>query len=270
MCRTRTGSHLPVTPVVQDAHPVVPRGDSRCAGRADAARGSGSTAAVLQNGSLGTGDGVVWGRARVSCRTGACRAEGDRGPARVLHKARLGALSRTCRSDGRGGSPLSHCCGMVSRSENPMQRCIRALGGIASTAELLQAGHSPEFIRMSVNYGAVTRIRKGWYATKDVSADVIRAWRIGGQLSCVSAAVHHGVLSPEAAAGELHVNLRRQASRLRTPHNHRARLAEHPDQNVVLHWSRLQQADRRKPVSLPEALEQLRQCRPNLLPTTTR
>lgn len=136
---------------------------------------------------------------------------------------------------------------------------IRELGGgIARLSELCSRGLSPELIWLLVGYGRIIRVRKGWYANKDSDDALIRAWRVGGRLACVSALAYHGLGEPDPLA--LHVSVPGTASRLRTAHNHRERLAEHPDPAIIVHWTRRPVPGDRSAVSAEFALEQAERC----------
>jgi hypothetical protein len=127
-----------------------------------------------------------------------------------------------------------------------VERAIRNLGGIASTAEILQCGNETDMIRWVAQYGKIASIRRGWYATPDVPADSLRAWRAGGRLTCISAAVHYGLWPHETKA--LHVRVAANASRVeRSP-------------DIVLHWSRGPMTGTRLAVSIDEALATIRRC----------
>ncbi|WP_394770083.1 type IV toxin-antitoxin system AbiEi family antitoxin domain-containing protein [Lacisediminihabitans sp.] len=136
---------------------------------------------------------------------------------------------------------------------------IHELGGIARLSELGSHGYSPELIGMLVDYGRIIRVRKGWYATTDTDDALIRAWRVGGRLACVSALAHHGFGEPDQLA--LHVSVPRTASRLRTAHDYRQRLAEHPDAAIVVHWTRRPVPGDRRAVDAEFAREQAAVCR---------
>ncbi|HMH58079.1 MAG TPA: type IV toxin-antitoxin system AbiEi family antitoxin domain-containing protein, partial [Galbitalea sp.] len=112
---------------------------------------------------------------------------------------------------------------------------IRRLGGIASARELASAGFTPGILRSAVSSHLITRIRKGWYAEPSMDANVLRAWRVGGRLACVSAASHYGLWMP-AEVENLHVSVPVSASRLRVPTSHTLRLAQTPDSQTRIHW----------------------------------
>jgi very-short-patch-repair endonuclease len=112
---------------------------------------------------------------------------------------------------------------------------VTDLGGVAATHELLARGHTEARIWRAAREGDVTRVRKGWYAVPSLHQDILGALRVGGRLACVSAAKLSGLWIPDEPA--LHVAVAETASRLRTPSNHRQRLAAHPDTGVVVHWS---------------------------------
>jgi len=145
-----------------------------------------------------------------------------------------------------------------------IERDIEALGGIAKLSELLERGHDVEFVRLLSDYGRILKVRKGWYARKDAPADVVRAWRVGGRLACVSALDFFGVVEGAGAAASrptaLHVAVRANASRLRTPHNRRKRLAEHPDPSVIVHWISSEPTGDRVSVGCTAAREQAASC----------
>ncbi|TXN31526.1 type IV toxin-antitoxin system AbiEi family antitoxin domain-containing protein [Lacisediminihabitans profunda] len=136
---------------------------------------------------------------------------------------------------------------------------IRELGGIARLSELASHGYSPEIIGMLVDYGRIIRVRKGWYAITDTDDALLRAWRVGGRLACVSALAHHGLGEPDPLA--LHVSVSRTASRLRTAHDYRERLAEHPDPAIIVHWTRRPVLGDRRAVDAEFAREQAALCR---------
>jgi hypothetical protein len=135
-----------------------------------------------------------------------------------------------------------------------LENDIRRLGGIAKRSELLAIGHSRDYVDLLAMYRTrIECIRKGWFADSSMPVDVLRAWRAGGRLACISAALHLGAELP--ADGVLHVSVPRNGSRL-PPH----------DGNIIYHWTdsasvvRLR-PDERASVKLAQALEQALYCR---------
>ena len=117
---------------------------------------------------------------------------------------------------------------------------VELLGGVAQRWELLEAGLWPEQIDLSRRYGRIVRVRRGWYASLDTPAPILRALRAGGRLACVSAiAWHEGATIPEP----VHVLVQAGASRIRRD-------------GVIVHWSRRQVTGSRTVVSEAEALRQ--------------
>ena len=122
--------------------------------------------------------------------------------------------------------------------------------GLASRRELLVNGVDSGWIDVAAWYGRhVIRIRKGWYARPTERRDVIRAWRVGGRLTCVSASEFHEGIEPGRV---LHVEVPAGAVRLRDPDDRRRRLG--PDAAVVVHWTRHPGPGDRRAVS-PEHAE---------------
>jgi predicted transcriptional regulator of viral defense system len=131
-----------------------------------------------------------------------------------------------------------------------VDRVIRRMGGIATTAELNRWGVEDVFIQVEAHRRVIVRIKRGWYACPEVPASVIDAIRAGGRLTCVSALRYYGLWSqPEA----LHVAVPRSASK---------RTSSLPTgQPIVMHWSRAQPSGTRYAVSVEEAWAQAKRCR---------
>ncbi len=79
----------------------------------------------------------------------------------------------------------------------------------------------------------VFRVRKGWFARRAEHPEVLRAWRVGGRLTCVSALAFHQGAQPGPV---LHVEVPANAVRLRDPDDESVRLSR--GASVVVHWSR--------------------------------
>lgn len=131
---------------------------------------------------------------------------------------------------------------------------ISAQGGIVSRRELLDAGWTPDELRIAYGtYGRLTRLRRGWYCSAEVPAKVREAWRHGGPLACVSALQWYGVLPPGGDDVTVHICLPR--------HAHRRRVETHAPRGVVRHWHELAAArEFRWAVPLEVASEQARHC----------
>ena len=130
-------------------------------------------------------------------------------------------------------------------------------GGLAARRELESEGVDPEEITIAAWYGRrIIRVRKGWYARPDEPRDVLRAWRVGGRLTCVSAlAFRH---DDEAVEPVLHIEVPTNAARLRDPEEAKRRLA--PDAPVVVHWAEHPGPGDRRAVTAAYALQVAARC----------
>jgi very-short-patch-repair endonuclease len=137
-------------------------------------------------------------------------------------------------------------------------RGLELLGDIAPTHELLASGFSPGDLYYAAKRGEVFRPRKGWYASRSLSAEAVRAWRVGGRLTCVSAAVEHGLWVPDFEG--LHVEVPHSAARLRAPGDRRTRLSALDQQGTVVHWRSTASTGSRVSVSVAAAVHQVFQC----------
>ena len=126
---------------------------------------------------------------------------------------------------------------------------IERLGGAAYRWELRASGVSADLIDLAARYRRdVVRVRKGLYAAVGEDREVLRAWRAGGRLTCISAlAFHDGVQAPPT----LHLEVPANTPRLRDPDRRRERLA--PDAPVVVHWARYPGPGDRRSVSAEHA-----------------
>lgn len=116
----------------------------------------------------------------------------------------------------------------------PLLEAIDGVGGFISRRQLFAWGVDSDSIDVASWYGwTVIRVRKGWYARADETTEVVRAWRVGGRLTCVSALAYH---AGEPAGPVLHVEVPRRACQLRDPDRAGIRLGA--DAPVVVHWTR--------------------------------
>lgn len=72
-------------------------------------------------------------------------------------------------------------------SPRSIAQLLADLGGIASAGELNAYGLDAQSLRISHNFGALRRIRRGWYAHPELASPVVHAWAWGGILTCRSA-----------------------------------------------------------------------------------
>lgn len=133
---------------------------------------------------------------------------------------------------------------------------LELLGGIASRRQLIAWGVHPGTIDVAAWYGRhVICVRKGWYASAGEHPEVVRAWRVGGRLSCVSALAFH---ERTAAPPVLHVEVPANSAHLRDPDRMRSRLS--PDSAVVVHWTRYPGPGTRRAVDLEHANAVAEKC----------
>jgi hypothetical protein len=128
-------------------------------------------------------------------------------------------------------------------------QAIEHYGGAAYRWELRALGVSADLIDVASWYGRqVVRVRKGLYAAVGENTEVLRAWRTGGRLTCISAlAFHVGAVAPPV----LHIEVPANSPRLRDPDTRRRRLG--PDAAVVVHWARYPGPGDRRAVSVEHA-----------------
>jgi very-short-patch-repair endonuclease len=68
-----------------------------------------------------------------------------------------------------------------------------------TTDELRAEGYTIERIRAEIGAGVLERVIRGWYCKPGADRNAVRAMRLGGRISCVSAlAMHGGWLPPES------------------------------------------------------------------------
>ena len=110
---------------------------------------------------------------------------------------------------------------------------VDELGGMAQKQQLVRRGAGDRHLTAAVRSGEVTRVRNGWYTTLPADDPRVRAVRVGGRLTGVSAIAAWGGWVERSTT--LHVAVPVNAARQRSPGNRRRRLAQRRD-GVVLHW----------------------------------
>jgi very-short-patch-repair endonuclease len=138
-----------------------------------------------------------------------------------------------------------------------LSEMINSLGGMAQKQQLVRRGARDRDLTFAVRTGDVVRVRNGWYSIMDETSPELRAVRVGGRLTGISAIAARGgwVLGDHP----LHVALNENAARLRTPNNRHKKLDVRAPSGVVLHWESREQAEQGTAVSvgLLDALERV-------------
>jgi hypothetical protein len=103
---------------------------------------------------------------------------------------------------------------MKHTSTARLEDLMRASGGIASRNRLIGLGLTTSVIDHGRAEGVIRSIRRGLYASSGADIDQLRAVRLGGRLSCLSALRRHRVWA--GIDTRLHVCVDRRAHHLRT------------------------------------------------------
>jgi hypothetical protein len=149
------------------------------------------------------------------------------------------------------------------RGYKGFEEFISSRGGIVTRKELLAAGWTPDDLRIAYgNYLRPTRIRRGWYCSREVPLEVRGAWAHGGPLACISALQWYGIVPTDVSDSAIHICVPR--------HTKRRNVESHSPRPVVVHWHDLPAGGRNRWAVPPEvALEQARWCRAAAARTTT-
>jgi very-short-patch-repair endonuclease len=125
---------------------------------------------------------------------------------------------------------------------------VSELGGMAHKQQLVRRGARDWELTRAVRSGEVIRVRQGWYTTLADDDLAVRAVRVGGRLTGISAVIAAGgwVLG----TFPLHVAVPRNASRLRNPGDRTRRLYL-GGRAVVVHWVSEDSANRGTVTAVP-------------------
>jgi very-short-patch-repair endonuclease len=129
---------------------------------------------------------------------------------------------------------------------------------IATRSQLLRAGALPLDLTDAVRSGALIRVRRGYYARADAPAKLVQAVRVGGRLGCVSAAESLGVWVLDHPFA--HIQMRHEASRLRSPRNRFRPLSDETIDGCELHWWPVSGAGSVHTVACVDALAHIIRC----------
>lgn len=113
-----------------------------------------------------------------------------------------------------------------------IQELVDALGGLAQKRQLVARGARDIDLTRAIRAKTVIRARQGWYTTVDPAEPRVRAARVGGRLTGISAIRDWGgwVLGEHP----LHVSVPQNAARLRNQWNRRKPIGAR--RGVLLHW----------------------------------
>ena len=138
-----------------------------------------------------------------------------------------------------------------------LSEIVNGLGGMAQKQQLVRRGVGDRDLTHAVRVGDVVRVRNGWYSTMDERSPELRAVRVGGRMTGISAIAARGgwVLDEHP----LHVAVKVNAARLRTQHNRHRLLKVKSPGGLVVHWVEAGQAARGTAVSVGilDALERV-------------
>jgi very-short-patch-repair endonuclease len=174
----------------------------------------------------------------------------------------VGDLSATAGGDSNLSTDLEllAICSLLRAdhgSVTDIAQIVRSLGGMAQKRQLVRRGARDLDLTRAVRSGEVHRVRNGWYSTMDETSAEVRAVRVGGRLTGISAIEARGgwVLGRHP----LHVSVHDNAARLRTQQNRHKRLDVKSTRGVVLHWDARELRERGTAVAVPliDALERV-------------
>jgi hypothetical protein len=109
---------------------------------------------------------------------------------------------------------------------------IRQKGYFLRRRDLLALGYTDAHLRSALAAHRIFRVRHGWYSVPDAPEAGVRAVRVGGRLTSLSALETFGLPVPRRRRFDVAVGP--TASRLRDPADRRARLRQ--DADVAVHW----------------------------------
>jgi very-short-patch-repair endonuclease len=115
---------------------------------------------------------------------------------------------------------------------DPVERSIRRGGLFLRRRDLLALGFTDGQIKSSLARRLIFRVRQGWYSVPDAPEPAIRAVRVGGRLTSLSALESYGLRVPRRE--RTHVAVPETASRLRRPDDRHRRLGSRDP--VRVHW----------------------------------
>lgn len=134
---------------------------------------------------------------------------------------------------------------------------IHSLGGVAHLDALRERGAGRAAVLAARRAGTVVQVRRAWYALRTADPDLISAVRVGGALTCVSAARQHGLWHVRDD-GRLHVAMSGNAARLRPLDD--TEVPATADPRLHLHWRERTWSPGRALQSIDDVLRHVVEC----------
>ena len=113
-------------------------------------------------------------------------------------------------------------------------KLVDELGGMAQKRQLVRRGATDWDLTRAYQSRQVIRARNGWYSTMPADSPPVRAVRVGGRLTGISALIEWGAWVEKPHP--LHVSVKENAARLRTQQNRRVRFNPEQPAGVIVHW----------------------------------
>ena len=140
-------------------------------------------------------------------------------------------MPRRKNSTGTGDVGARRRAGVHRGSVQPIERVIRSRGGFLRRRDLLALGFTDGHLRYALRRRRIFRVRQGWYSVPGFDDRAVRAVRVGGRLTSLSALESYGIRVPQGRP--LHVAVPPNANRLRTPTDRRKRIGP---RDAAVHW----------------------------------
>ncbi|MGA1838479.1 type IV toxin-antitoxin system AbiEi family antitoxin domain-containing protein [Herbiconiux sp. 11R-BC] len=116
-----------------------------------------------------------------------------------------------------------------------LNEILASLGGIASNDQLASRGVPATVLNSAVARGSLIRLRRGWVALPEAPADLVRAVRVGGRISCLSVLKREGLWC--ATDRRLHIRVPANAQNLASPFDRSVPLGRPERFGLVAHRS---------------------------------
>lgn len=100
----------------------------------------------------------------------------------------------------------------MAKDAAELERCLRACGGAAHSADLRARGFTAHAMRRVVDAGRAHRVRRSWLVVPDCDRTVRRAVAAGGRITCVTSAARLGLWTP--GDERVHIAISHSASRI--------------------------------------------------------